>query len=73
MCVKEGFVLVRVGVPSASRGPSAILAGVYIFPQSTPLTGLPEGNPILGRNILGHFCPILGHFSHILGHFGADK
>ncbi len=35
--------------------------------------GLPVGNPILGCNILGHFCPILGHFSHILGHFDGNK
>ncbi len=29
------------------------------------LPGLQVGNPILGHNILGNFCPILGHFSHI--------
>ena len=36
-------------------------------------TGLPAGNPILGHNILGHFCPILGHFLYLLGHFGGNK
>ncbi len=35
--------------------------------------GLPVGHPILGRNILGPFCPILGHFSRILGNFGGKK
>ncbi len=33
--------------------------------------GFPMGNPILGHNILGNFCPILDHFWHILGHFGG--
>ena len=36
-------------------------------------TGLPVENPILGHNILGHFCLISGHFSDILGHIGGDK
>ncbi len=34
---------------------------------------LPGGNPILGHNILGHFCTILGHLLYILGHFGGNK
>ena len=37
------------------------------------IADLPVGNPILGHNMLGLFCPILGHFSHILGHFGGNK
>ncbi len=38
-----------------------------VFQMFNIKAGLPVGNPILGHNILGHFCPILGHFTHILG------
>ena len=47
-----------------------------IWGENAPIwvsTGVPAGNPILGHNILGHFCPTLGHFLYILGHFSGNK
>ena len=44
----------------------------FVCIRSAHITGLPVGNPILGHDILGNFCPILGHFLYFLGHFGGN-